>query len=63
MKKGKVFQEDFFELEMTYSYGKHQDLTHKKLLMFISIDLVQKLCIYLSIYFWQHAEDLHHVIK
>jgi len=49
--------------QMTYSSGRQEDLTHINLLMFISIDQVPKLCIYLSIYFWQHAEDIHNVVK
>ena len=34
------------------SSGRQQDLTHRNLLMFISIDHVKKLCIYLSIYIY-----------
>jgi len=36
--------------QMTYSSGRQQDLTHRNLLMFICIDQVHKLCIYLYIF-------------
>jgi len=38
--------------QMTYSSGRQQDLIHINLLMFISIDQVQKLNLYLSIYLY-----------
>jgi len=60
MKKGKVFQEDFSELDPvilpnTYSSGRQQDLAHRNLLIF-----KYRATINVSIYFCQHAENLHH---